>query len=177
MAIGTSALTTIIVVTVVTAIPAFLMRKPKPVKVKVNESGEKCIDLSPDFFWLTYPTASLFLILGVYVFLFTDEPWAGIGFLAMGLIFILSTAALHALDTSVNWTSEYINGARSGGSVKKNKLFWDDVVSAKSLTNETFQLQDKLGKSVHWSVYQTGWYEIIEDLRRIRPDIDTSDFD
>jgi len=172
MAIGASGL----VAAVVVVIPIFLMRKTKHLRSKAKACGEKYIDISPVFFWSGYLLGSLLSIVGIYGYLFTDEAWASIGLLGMGFIFTLASVALQGFDTSVNWTSEYICGAKSGLRFKKNTIFWDDIILFKTLPNNTFQLQDKLGNSVHWSVYQTGWYEIIEHLRRIRPDIDTSDY-
>jgi len=170
-------LTMAIVMGVVTYLPLLVLRKTRHVKAKAKACGEKYIDISQFFFWFVYLGGSGFSIVGVSVFLFTDEAGAGLGFIAMGLLFILSAAIIFVLDTSVSWTLDYIYGARSGSTVKKHKIYWDDIISFKVLPNQTFQLQDKSGKSVHWSVYQAGWYEIIEDLRRLRPDIDTSDLD
>jgi len=78
---------------------------------------------------------------------------------------------------SVEWSTKYIEGAKSGSSFKKNRIYWDDIVSVKRHPNQSFSIKDKGGKSVYWSMLYAGWEELIDDLRRFRPDIDTSDFD
>ncbi|GGX65684.1 hypothetical protein GCM10011309_14930 [Litorimonas cladophorae] len=177
MALISSVFTSAIIIATVSAFPAFFGRKSKLAKVKFQESGEKYIELSKFLFWLIYGVGASFTILGVFVYLFSEEPIAGVGFTIMGLVFLVLTAFLQFIDTSVSWTSEIISGAKSGVSIKKNSIFWNDIVMAKYHANHTIQLKDKLGKSVFWTVYHNGWHEIIDDLRLIRPDIDTSDFD
>lgn len=177
MELGETYFTSILIVSVVTIFPAFLMRRSKRVKAKSKACGEKFIDISPFFFLLIYGVGGAFAALGVWVLLNTDEPGAGVGFIGMGLVFVVSAGLLNLLDTSVTWTGEYIRGAKSGVSIKKNTILWKDVASVKCLPNKTFQLEDKFGKRIHWSPYQTGWFDIIADLRRFKPDVDTSDFD
>ena len=177
MALITSAFTSAIVIASVTAIPALYRRKSKLVKASTNENGEKYIEYSNFVFWIIYGGGASLTILGVLIYLLSNEPVAGIISILMGLIFLLPTVVLQFVDTSVNWSSVYICSARSGVSLKKNRILWDDVVLAKYHPNHTIQIKDKSGKSVYWSVYHNGWHEIINDLRRIRPDIDTSNFD
>ena len=173
----TNAVTMFLVVVAVTVLPRLISRRPKTLKTTTKESGEKSIDVPKLLYWLIYVGALLFCILGIWVYLFSDEPIAGMGFIILCLIFIIPIAIFHFADTSVDWSDEFISGAKSGVSLKKNRIFWDDVVSAKFHPNQTIQIKDKSSKSVFWSVYYVGWYEIIVDLRRIRPDIDTSDFE
>lgn len=177
MAFISGVFTSAMVVAAVSVIPAIFSRKSKLAKAKSKENGEKYIELSKFVFWLIYGVGISFTILGVFVYVFSEEPIAGVGFISMGFVFLLPTAFLHFVDTSVSWTSEFISGAKSGVSIKKNSVFWNDIVMAKYHANHTIQLKDKLGKSVFWTVYHNGWHEIIDDLRLIRPDIDTSDFD
>jgi len=177
MGLITSGITFAIIGFAVSAVPALFSRKSKLVKAKTKANGEKYIDYSSFVFWVIYGSAALFSLIGLLVYLFSNEPVAGIIFIALGLIFLLPMGIIQFVDTSINWTSDYICGARSGVSLKKHLILWDDVVLAKLHPNQTIQLKDKFGKSVHWSVYHNGWYEIIEDLRLIRPDIDTSDFE
>ncbi len=177
MALITSALTSAIVVAAVSVIPALFSRKSKSVKAKIKENGEKYIELSSFVFWIIYGGGAAFTIVGLLVYLFSDEPIAGIIFGVLGLVLIVPSILLTFVDTTVNWSSEYICGAKSGVSIKKNKILWDDVVLAKYHPNHTIQIKDNLGKNVVLSVYYNGWNEVIGDLRAIRPDIDTSDFD
>lgn len=177
MALITSAFTSAIIIAAVTAVPALFKRKSKLVKAKTKENGEKYIEYSSFIFWMVYCSGASFTILGVLVYLFSDEPVAGIIFIVLGLIFVLPTAFLQFVDTSVNWTDKYICGAKSGVSIKKNRILWNNVEMINYHPNHTIQIKDKSGESVFWSIYHNGWYEIIDDLRRIRPDIDTSDFD
>lgn len=177
MALITSVVTSAIIGVAVTTIPALFSRKSRLVKAKAKNNGEKFIKYSSFVFWVIYGGGALFSILGVLVYFLSEEPVAGIIFIILGLVFLLPMAVMQFFDTSVNWSSEYICGARSGVSLRKNCILWDDVDFAKFHPYQTIQLKDKSGKSVFWSVYHNGWYEIIEDLRRIRPDIDTSDFD
>lgn len=177
MALITSAFTSAIVIVSVTAIPALFRRKSKLVKASTKENGEKYIELSNFVFWIIYGCGASFTVLGVLAYLLSSEPIAGIMFILMGLILLLPTVVLQFVDTAVNWSSVYICGARSGMSYKKNRILWDDVVLIKYHPNHTIQIKDKSGKSIYWSVYHNGWHEIINDLRRIRPDIDTSNFD
>ena len=124
-----------------------------------------------------YGGGAAFTIVGLLVYLFSDEPIAGIVFGVLGLVLIIPAILLTFVDTTVNWSSEYICGAKSGVSIKKNRILWDDVEFVKYHPNHTIQIKDKSGSSVLLSVYYNGWKEIIGDLRAIRPDIDTSDFD
>lgn len=126
---------------------------------------------------MIYGGGALFTILGVLVYFFSSEPIGGIIFIVLGLIFLLPMMAIQIVNTSVNWTSEYVHGAKSGVSLRKNKILWTDVIEAKLLPNQTIQVKDKFCRKVVWSVYHKGWFEIIDDLRHIKPDIDTSDFD
>lgn len=177
MALITSAFTSAIVVAAVSAVPALFRRKSKSVKAKTKENGEKYIELSSFVFWIIYGCGAFFTVLSVLIYLFTNEPFAGIVFGVFGLILIIPAILLTFADTTVNWSSEYIHGAKSGVSIKKNRILWDDVVFVKYHPNHTIQIKDKLGNSVFWSVYYNGWKEIIGDLKAIRPDVDTSDFD
>ncbi|WP_026941712.1 hypothetical protein [Hellea balneolensis] len=177
MATVSAIFTSAIVAAAVSVIPAFLSRKTANIKAKSLESGEKYIELSKYLFWFVYTASTLFIVLGALVCLFTDEPITGVGFIFMGFVFFLPMAILQSIDTSINWTSEYINGAKSGSSLKKNKILWKDISLAKLHPNYTLQLKDKSGKSVVWSIYHSGWREIIDDLRLIRPDIEIGDFD
>jgi len=176
MAFISSAFTMAIIATAVTILPKLLGRKTKSAKSKISKNGVKSIDLANFVLWGLYGVSSLFLFVGIGVYLFTDEPWAGIAFIMMGLVFLFLTAIIHFADTSVEWTTEYISGAKSGTSFKKNRLLWDDVISANFLPNQTIKISDTSGKNIFLSVYQNGWHEIIEDLRHIRPDISTCDF-
>ncbi len=177
MALISSALTSAIVAFAVTAVPILFSRKSKRVKVKASNSGEKTIDYASFVFWVIYGGGALFSIIGVLVYWLSDEPIAGIVFLVLGLILLIPALLLQFVDTSVNWSSESISGAKSGVSLKKNRILWKDIISVKSHPNQTIELKDSAGKSVVWSVYYNGWYEIISDLRRLRPDIDTSNFE
>lgn len=58
MAFITSALTMATVVAAVTMVPKLLGRKTKSANVKINENGEKSIDVTPIFFWTVYGIAS-----------------------------------------------------------------------------------------------------------------------
>lgn len=172
-----SGLSTMAIVAVsVTVIFKVMENGTKPAKVKINENGEKTSDIHPFIYWFTYGASSFFALVGLGVLLFTDEPFAGLGGIAMGFIFFLPIAILHRGDTSVEWTDEYITGAKRAGSFKKHRILWSDVVSATFHKDKTIQIKDKFGKSVFSSVFEKGWYEIIEDLRRLRPDINTDDF-
>ena len=177
MAFTTSALTFFIIGLAVTALPTLFMRKSKMVAAKTKDNGEKYIDYSNFVFWFIYGCGVSFIVIGALVFLFSDEPGAGIGFVALGLIFLIPTLILQLCDTTINWSPEYICGAKSGTRLKKNTILWPDVILVKLHPNKTIQLQDKSGKNIYWSIYHNGWYRIIEDLRLLRPDIDTSDFD
>lgn len=177
MALFSNAFTSTIIIAAVTAIPALFRGKSKKIAAKRKENGEKYIEYSSFVFWVIYGGGASFSIIGVLVYLFSDEPRAGIIFIVLGLIFLLPMALLQFFDTSVNWTKDYICGAKSGIRLKKNCVFWKDVESIKYQPNHTIQVKDKSGKSVFWSVYHNGWHEIIDDLRHIRPDIDLSDFE
>lgn len=174
MALITSALTSAIVAFAVTSVPILFSRKSKRVKVKASYNGEKTIDYASFVFWVIYGGGAIFSTIGVLVYWLSDEPIAGIIFLVLGLILLLPTLLLQFVDTSINWSSEYISGAKSGVSLKKNRILWEDIVSVESHPNQTIELKDSAGKSVVWSVYYNGWHEIITDLQRLRPDIDTS---
>ena len=177
MALITSALTSAIVAFAVTSVPILFSRKSKRVKVKASDNGEKTIDYASFVFWVIYGAGAILSTIGVLVYWLSDEPIAGIIFVALGLILLLPALLLQFVDTSVNWSSEYISGAKSGFSLKKNRILWEDIVSVVFHPNQTIELKDSAGKSVVWSVYYDGWYEIISDLRRLRSDIDTSDFE
>lgn len=177
MGFVTGASTMAIVVAAVTVLPKLIGRITKSAKAKINENGEKSIDVTNLLYWMLYGGASLSPIVGIGVYLFTDEPLAGIGFIILGLVFILPTAILQFADTSVDWTNEYISGARTGASLKKNRILWSDVESATFHPNLSIEITDRFGKSVFLSVFQSGWYEFIEDLRHIRPDIEADDFE
>jgi len=177
MALITSALTSAIVAFAVTSMPILFSRKSKRVKVKASNNGEKTIDYASFVFWVIYGGGALFSLIGVLDYWLSDDPIAGIIFWVMGLILLLPALLLQFIDTSVNWSSEYISGAKSGVSLKKNRILWEDIISVKSHPNQTIELKDAAGKSVVWSVYYNGWHEIISDLRRLRPDIDTTDFE
>lgn len=177
MALITSTFTSAIVIAAVSVVPALFSRKSKSVKAKTKENGEKCIDLSSFFFWIIYGGGAAFTIIGLLVYLFSDEPIAGISFGVLGLVFIMTAFLFTFVDTTVNWSSKYICGAKSGVSLKKNRILWDEVEFVKYHPNQTIQIKGTAGNSVVWSVYYNGWNEIIEDLRAIRPDIETSDFD
>ena len=177
MAIISNAITMAIVAADVTTIPILISRSTKSTKLKTKENGEKSIDAGKFIYFLVYGFSALFIVLGLWVGLFADSPIAGIIFIALGLIIVIPMAVFQFADTSVDWSNVYLIGAKSGMSIKKNHILWENVVSAKLHPNQTIQIKDKSGKSVFWSVYYLGWHEIIEDLRRIRPDIDTSDFE
>ena len=176
MALITSAFTSAIVIAAVSVIPALFSRKSKSVKAKTKENGEKYIELSSFVFWVIYGGGAVFTIVGLLVYLFSDEPEAGIISGVLGLVLIMPAILLTFVDTTVNWSSKYICGAKSGVSIKKNRILWEDVEFVKYHPNNTIQIKDKTGNSVFWSVYYNGWSEVISDLRAIRPDIDTSDF-
>ena len=177
MSLIASTFTSAIIILAVTVVPLIFSRRSKLAKAKMKDNGEKYIDYSNFIFWVIYGGGSIFFVLGVLVYLFSDEPIAGIIFIIMGLIFLLPMVFVQVADTTINWTSDYICGPKSSMRLKKNRIFWDDITSLVAHPNQTIQLKDKFGKSVYWSVYFNGWYEVIQDLRRIRPDIDTSDFD
>ena len=177
MALITSAFTSAIVMAAVTAIPVLFSRKSKTLKAKTKENEEKYIELSSFVFWIIYGGCVVFTIAGLLIYLFSDEPIAGIMFGVLGLVLIMPAILLTFVDTTVNWSSKYICGAKSGVSIKKNQILWDEVEFIKNHPNHTIQIKDKSGKSVFFSVYYNGWNEVISDLRAIRPDIDTSDFD
>lgn len=177
MSLITSALTSAIIAFAVSTVPILIGRRTKLAKAKRKENGDKTIDYASSVFGMIYGGGALFTILGVLVYFFSNEPIAGIMFIVMGLIFLLPIMVIQIVDTSLNWTSDYIEGARSGVSLRKNKLSWDDIIQVKHLPNQTIQVKDKSDRKVVWSVYHKGWHEIIDDLQHIRPDIDTSDFD
>ena len=177
MALITSAFTSVIIIAAVSVIPALFRRKSKTIKARTKENGEKYIDYASFVFWFIYGVGALFSILGILVYLFSDEPLAGIAFVVMGLIFFIPVLFLQFTDTTVNWTSDYICGAMSAYRFKKNRILWENIVTAQYHANHTLQLKDASGKSVFWSVYHNGWHAVIDDLRRIRPDIDATDFD
>lgn len=177
MALITSAFTSAIVIAAVSAVPALFSRKSKSVKAKTKENGEKYIEYSSFIFWIIYGGGALFTVLGVLIYLFSNEPIAGIIFGVLGLVLIIPAILLTFVDTTVNWSPEYICGAKSGVSIKKNRILLSDVEFVKYHPNHTIQIKGKSGNNVFWSVYHNGWNEIIGDLRAIRPDIDTSDFD
>ena len=177
MTLITSAFTSAIVAFAVTAVPILFSRKSKRFKVKASDNGEKTIDYASFLFWVTYGSGALFSITGILVYWLSDEPIAGIIILAMGLILLFPTLLLQFVDTTVNWSPEYIQGAKSGVSLKKNRILWKDIISIKAHPNQTIELKNKAGESVFWSVYYNGWHEIVPDLRPLRPNIDTSDFD
>jgi len=172
-----SALTMGAVVLAVNLLPKVVGRKAKSTQARIKDNGDKSIDVNKFIYWGIYTVAGLFIFLGVWVYFSTDEPIAGLGFIFMGLVFILPMALLQFADTSVDWSPEYIWGAKSGFNIKKNKVYWDDIVSVIFHPNYSIQVKDKSEKSVYWSVYYSGWYEIVEDLRALRPDLDFSDFD
>lgn len=177
MALIASAFTSAIVIAAVSVIPGLFSRKSKSIKAKIKGNGEKYIELSSFVFWVIYGGGAAFTIVGLLVYLFSDEPIAGIIFGVLGLVLIVPAILLTFVDTTVNWSPEYICGAKSGVSIKKNRILWDDVELAKYHPNHTIQIKDKSGNSVVFSVYHNGWNEVIGDLRAIRPDIDTSNFD
>lgn len=177
MALISSALTTSIIIIAVSGAPLLFKRWSKKAEAKRKENGEKYIDYSNVIIGFIYGIGALFVGVGVFVYFFSDEPWAGIGFIAMGLILLIPALICQALDTTINWSPDYICGAKSSMCLKKNTLLWADIVFVKLHPTQMIQLQDKSGKSIYWSVYHSGWYRVIEELRRIRPDIDTSDFD
>ena len=119
MALITSAFTSAIVIAAVTAIPALFRRKSKLVKANTKKNGEKYIEYSNFVFWVIYGIGAAFTILGVLIYFLLSEPITGIIFILMGLVFLLPTVVLQFVDTSVNWSSEYICGAKSGMSIKK----------------------------------------------------------
>ncbi len=177
MSFITSGLTTAIIVGVVSTVPLLIKRNSRTGKTQKNDKGEKSVDLFKPIFWIFYPICAAFMVLGLYVTISENELVAGIILLSIGAILLIPFIILHLSKTSVDWTSEFIVGAKSGVSIKRHKILWRDTVSAKYHANHTMEIKDKFGKKVFCSVYHKGWPEIIEDLRRIRPDIDTSDFD
>lgn len=177
MSLITSALTSAIIAFAVSTAPILIGRRTKLAKAKRKENGEKTIDYASSVFGMIYGVGALLTILGVLVYFFSGDPIAGIIFIVMGLIFLLPMMVIQIVDTSVNWTSEYVHGAKSGTGLRKNRVLWTDAIEANLLPNQTIQIKDKYGRKVVWSVYHKGWHEIIDDLRHIRPDFDTSDFD
>lgn len=154
MAMISGTITSTVVMFTVAIIPTFVMCKTKIIRANIKENGKKYIDYSDLFFWIIYGVGAFFSVLGLLAYSFSDEPIAGVASLVIGLIFVLFGIVIHAIDTTVTWTSEYISGAKSGSNFKKNTLHWDEIVFVKTLPNKTFQLEDKRGKSVYWSVYQ-----------------------
>lgn len=176
MALLTTAISTAIAIAAVAAFPALYRRQTKFARAKTTNDGNNYIDYSNFVFWMIYAISGIFIALGVGVYMFSDEPYAGIFFIVLGLTFLLPTLLLKRADTSVSWTSKYITGAKSGYSLKKNRILWSDIVSAKYHANHTIQIIDILGKSVFWSIYYQGWHEIISELQRRRPDIQIENF-
>ena len=172
-----SAITFAIIVLAISMTPVLISRKTKLVEARRNEKGEKTIDYSHSIFWFIYVGGALFSIIGALVYLFSEDAIGGSILFVMGLIFILPMAIIQFADTSINWSHEYIRGAKSGVRLKKNLILWDDVEWVKFHSNNTIQVKDTFGKSVYWTVYHNDWKAIIKDLRRIRPDIDLSDFE
>lgn len=177
MALITNAITSTIVAAAITVIPALFRRKSSSIKAKTSENGEKFIDYSKFVFWFLYGSGATFTILGILVYLLSDNLFAGMVFIIIGIAILLPSVLPIFANTTITWSTQYICGPKSGWHLKKHSILWQDVELAKYHPNHTVQIKDKSGRSVFWSVYYNGWHEIISDLRLLRPDIDTSDFD
>lgn len=161
----------------VAAFPALFSLKSRSAKAKSTKNDELYIDYSQFIFGFIYLVGIALMALGLLIYFYDDAAGLSITLILFGLAFCFFTAFLQLADTTVRWTEEYLCGPKSGYSIKKEKLLWKDISGIKHNANHTLHVHDKAGKKVVWSVYYSGWHQIIEELRRQRPNVDTSNFD
>lgn len=174
----TGILTTGLIIALISIVPRILSKLSSHKPPRVNARGEKYFDIASFWFWFVYVGAGLFCIVGIGVVLRTNEPWAGVGFIALGVILGLPMLHLDRKDTSIEWTDEYVRGFKSEWSSEKHELLIADIVSAERLIEKKgFKLTNSVSQSIYWSWPFSGWESLIEDLKAQRPDMNFSGFE